>query len=278
MPSLEPGRLQIVFRDETEIATLEQKIVQQRNELSLAYDALNTAKERVEAALREKTTLLANVSHDLKTPLQVIMGNAEILRNDLPDEERKAFLRDIADNSTYLLTLITDLLDASAIDAAQMELSEETIDINEMLARILSMAKRLPGATSKRFEFVASDDQTMILADPMRLQRLLLNILSNAVKFTDDEGHVVVRVGRTGTGDLMLEVEDNGCGIEPIMKDRIFEPFTRSGRAEGTGLGLHIAKGLAELHDGDLSISSRIGVGTTAKLRLPKCRLIETTT
>lgn len=112
----------------------------------------------------------------------------------------------------------------------------------------------------------------------MRLQRLLLNIVSNAVKFTSDEGHVAIRVQKTEDGDLMLEVRDDGCGIEPEMMGHVFEPFTRSGTAEGSGLGLHIAKGLATLHDAGLSLESEPGSGTTATLSLPKSRLVETPT
>jgi signal transduction histidine kinase len=109
----------------------------------------------------------------------------------------------------------------------------------------------------------------------MRLKRLLLNVVSNAVKFTGDNGCIRVSAHRTGAGDLMVEIKDDGCGIEPEMMDRVFEPFTRIGRAEGSGLGLHIARGLARLHGGELTLTSVPGAGTTATLGLPKSRLIE---
>ncbi len=101
VPADEPGLLHIVLRDETQIAALEQEVIQKRNELSLAYDHLAKAKDRAEKALREKAAFLANVSHDLKTPLQVIMGNAEILKGELPQSERDGFLQDILDNSDF---------------------------------------------------------------------------------------------------------------------------------------------------------------------------------
>ena len=271
----EPGSLHIVFRDETDIATLEQEVIQKRNELSLTHESLEKAKERAEQLLREKAAFLANVSHDLKTPLQVIMGNAELLKGDLPDDERDGFLQDILDNSDFLLTLITDLLEASTLDAQQLELIEEPIDVNEMLEHVLAMARQLPASGSKQFTLMHEGEAVLLRGDTMRFQRLLLNIVSNAVKFTGDDGHIGVLLRRTDKGELILEVQDDGCGIEPDLLNKVFEPFTRSGKAEGSGLGLHIAKGLATLHDADLSLTSKPGHGTTATLRLPKTRLIE---
>lgn len=275
LPTDKPHLLQIVLRDETVIATLEQNVVQQRNELSLANTALQQAKDRAEGALREKAAFLANISHDLKTPLQVIMGNAEILRGDLPADDRHAFLQDILDNGTFLLALITDLLEASTLEASQLDLVEEPVDMQPLLNEILTMARLMPDGCRRRFDVATEEKPVLLMADPMRLKRLLLNVVSNAVKFTGDNGCIRVNAHRTGTGDLMVEIKDNGCGIEPEMMDRVFEPFTRSGRAEGSGLGLHIARGLARLHGGELTLTSVPGVGTTATLGLPKSRLIE---
>ncbi len=274
-PADEPGSLQLLLRDETEMAALEQEVIQRRNELSLANDALRKATMRAEQLLREKTALLANVSHDLKTPLQVIMGNAEILKNDLSEAERDGFLQDILDNSDFLLTLITDLLEASAIEAGQLELVEEPVDLKEMLERVLAMARQLPGGKSRNFERKGEAEVIVIRGDPMRLQRLLLNLVSNAVKFTDHGGQVTVRVYLEDDGDLMIDVSDDGCGIDPGLQASVFDPFARSGHAEGSGLGLHIAKGLANLHDAELSLASKPDRGTTISLRLPKGRLIE---
>lgn len=266
--------VQILIRDETELRGLEQSVLQQRNELALANQALAEAKERAEAALREKASFLANISHDLKTPLQVIIGNAEILRGDIPKEEREAFLQDVLDNSNFLLALITDLLDASALEADQMKLTEDVVDIGAMLERILSMARQLPDGRGRRFDVSIGEGDQAVLADPMRLQRLLLNVVSNAVKFTNDGGCIAVRAGQEEGGDFVIEVEDDGCGIDSDMITRVFEPFTMGGTAEGSGLGLHIAKGLAELHDADLNLSSVPGAGTKARLCLPKSRVV----
>jgi|GEM_PF-3380906 len=277
-PADSSGGIKILVRDETELSHLEQSVLQQRNELALANGALEEAKQRAEIALREKASFLANISHDLKTPLQVIIGNAEILRGDLLEQEREAFLQDVLDNSNFLLALITDLLDASALEADQFKLAEDIVDINAMLERILSMAHKMPNGKGRQFDVSIDDSSRTVMADPMRLQRLLLNIVSNAVKFTDNGGRIAVRAGPDGEGDFVIEVEDDGCGIDQDMMKRVFEPFTMGGFAEGSGLGLHIAKGLAELHDADLTLFSEPGLGTTARLCLPKSRVVHSGT
>lgn len=270
--------LLILFRDETELASLEQNILQQRNELTLANEALSDAKSQAEAALREKAAFLANISHDLKTPLQVIMGNAEILRGDLSKEEREQFLQDVLDNSNFLLALITDLLDASAMEANQLKMCEEAVDISALLERTLSTARQMPFGQRRHFALRLDDDSSSVLADPMRLRRLLLNLVGNAVKFTDDGGRIAVSAGAIETGDFVIEVEDDGCGIEPDMMQHAFEPFTTGSAQEGSGLGLYIAKGLADLHEADLMLFSEPGAGTKVRLKLPKSRVVKVPT
>ena len=272
-PSEQPGRLQILVRDETEQASLEQSVLQKRNELDLANEALSEAKMRAELALREKASFLAKISHDLKTPLQVIMGNAEILKSDLPVEEREAFLQDVIDNSDFLLAMITDLLDASALETNQLKLVEDVVDVGDLLEQVLWTGRRLPNGSKRQFELGIESRGHAILVDPLRLKRLLLNLVSNAVKFTEDGGRIAVKAGLNDNGGFVIDVEDDGCGIEPEMVERSFEPFITGRTEEGSGLGLHIAKGLAELHDADLTLSSELGVGTQARLCLPKARV-----
>lgn len=278
LPSEISNRLRILIRDETELAELEQSILQQRNELTLANEALSEAKLQLEAALKEKATFLANISHDLKTPLQVIMGNAELLRGDLSKEEREGFLQDVLDNSNFLLALINDLLDASALEAGQLKFVEEPVDIMGVLEQTLSTARQMPYGQRRKFELNQNDGNPLILADPMRLRRLLLNLVSNAVKFTDDGGCIAVKAGAVDTGDFIIEIDDDGCGIEPELMQHAFEPFTKGGVNEGTGLGLYIAKGLAELHDAHLVLFSEPGAGTKARLSLPKSRVLKAST
>ncbi len=275
VPSEQSGCVQILLRDETQLYDMEQHVLQQRNELALNEVALKEARERAEAALRAKVSFLADISHDLKTPLQVIIGNAEILRGNLPEEEREAFLQDVLDNSNFLLALITDLLDSSSIEVDQMELTEDVVQVGTLLERVLSMARGMPNGRDRNFRLHIDPSDSAIIADPMRLQRLLLNLVSNAVKFTENGGRITVDARRDEGGQFVIGIEDDGCGIEPDLMKRVFEPFTRSGIAEGSGLGLHIARGLADLHGADLSLSSTPGFGTAARLALPKSRIVK---
>jgi len=275
IPADVPGHLQIILRDETDVARLERNILQQRNELSLANVALAEAKERAEELLREKASFLASVSHDLKTPLQVIMGNAEILRSDLSREERDRFLQDVWDNSNFLLSMITDLLDASALEADQLALTEEPVEIRSILERVLSTARQIPEGNDRRFALLVEDENQRIMADPMRLRRLLTNLVGNAVKFTEGGGHIDVNAQGTDSGYYLISVKDDGCGIDSKLIDRVFDPFVMGGSSDGSGLGLYIAKGIAELHGAALSIRSEIGQGTSVELKLPKSRLVE---
>ena len=208
----------------------------------------------------------------------MIIGNAEILRGDLPGDEREAFLQDVLENSNFLLALITDLWDASALEADQLKLTEDFIEIEAMLERVLSMARRLPNGSDRRFHVTINRSCQVVRADPMRLQRLLLNIVSNAVKFTGPNGSIAVKAEPDDQGNLVIAIDDNGCGIDPEMMNRVFEPFTMGGVAEGSGLGLHIAKGLAELHGADLTLESELGRGTSARLCLPKSRVVSSET
>jgi signal transduction histidine kinase len=278
IPGDAPGTLQLVLRDETELAVLERNILQQRNELALASQALAAAKEKAESLLMEKTTFLASISHDLKTPLQVIIGNAEILRGDVPEEERDVFLQDIVENGDFLLAMITDLLEASALDAGQLILTEEPVDVRPMLEQVVSIARRMPHGTERKIKLSMDESEQTILVDSMRLKRLLVNLVGNAVKFTEDGGQIALHAHRTDAGSFLIEVEDDGCGISPKLIDRVFDPFVMGETSDGSGLGLHIAKGLADLHGAKLSIASEPGQGTRVGLQLPKSRFVDPTT
>jgi signal transduction histidine kinase len=273
-----PGTLEIWFQDETETAALHQELVQSRNELALREAALIEARATAEAALRAKAAFLANVSHDLKTPLQVIIGNAEILGGAdvaaLAADERDLYLEDIRENGAFLLSLITDLLEGSALEAGKVELAEEPVALRPFLERLLAMVRQLPEAERREISLEPDGADHRLLADPMRLQRLLLNLLANAVQYSGAGGRVRLRAGTAGEGDLLIEVEDDGPGIEPTLRERLFEPFSPGANTRGSGLGLHIAKGIAEVHGATLDLASPEAGGTKASLRLPASRLL----
>lgn len=275
LPGLNADTAILWFQDETEVARLEQQVLQQRNELALTNAALEDGRVRAEEAHRAKSAFLANISHDLKTPLQVIIGNAEILRSQAgANDARDAFLQDIEDSGQFLLSLISDLLEVAALESGDLDMVEEPTELDALVDQSLAMVQALPEAGGRHFSVTMPDERCVIMADPVRLKRVLVNLLSNAVKFTRDDGEISVQADTGADGGLALRVRDDGCGMDPDLAHRALEPFVRGGDAPGSGLGLHIARGLAERHGGGLTVESRPGQGTTVTLHLPESRRI----
>jgi signal transduction histidine kinase len=266
------------LQDASELARLEQQVLQQRNELRLAQAALTAARDAAEAAHAAKAAFLANISHDLKSPLQVILGNAQILAAEgdaLPPPERQAFLQDLAESGHSLLSMIEDLLVVAALEAGRLELAAEPCDLVALIERTLRLAARLPDAGQRQLLWRPPATRPWLLVDPVRLQRILTNLLTNAIKHTGRQGQVELAVAPAAAEGIAISVADDGCGLAPALREQLFAPFAAHGPRAGSGLGLHIARGLAELHDGSLNLADRPGGGTVATLTLPAARLIE---
>jgi signal transduction histidine kinase len=280
--SVETDGVLLLFQDATEVAMLEQRVLQQRNELALTQKALNRAKLDAESANRAKSAFLANVSHELRTPLNVIIGDAEILRDQTPagmdSAELETYLSDIHDSGLFLLELINDLLDLSKAEAGRMELIEEAVDVGDLIAEAVAMAEALPYAKGLEFTQVVEPAHITLLADGRRLKQVLLNLLSNAAKFTPEGGRVTVEAS-VGDGHFTIWVSDTGSGIAAEDLERLTEPFVQLARSAdgpaGTGLGLHLVKTFVELHGGQISMASEPGGGTTVTLRFPPERLAD---
>lgn len=234
---------------------------------------LQEAKERAEETNRLKSDFLGMMSHELRTPLTVILGNLPLLTDekDLPEPKDVAEIaRDMAKSGMHLLTLINDLLDISKIEAGKMTLNIEALSAASVIEDAVSTISVL--AQKKGIGVETEVDDMMIQADQIRLKQILLNLLSNALKFTD-KGVIRVSVERDGES-AKFKVADTGCGIREDDLLVIFEAFrqvdgysTRNG--QGTGLGLAITKKLAELHGGTISVESRFGEGSVFTLTLP---------
>ncbi len=272
----------LLFQDSTKIAHLEQRVLQQRNLLALAQEELQRQTDRAQAANRAKSAFLANISHELRTPLNVIIGNAEILRDqdtaNLTSDEVGTYLADIQDCGTYLLDLINDLLDLSKAEAGKLDLDEEEVPLCDVVDDCLKIAAGLPGAKGLEFQAEVAPPRAVLLADRRRVKQMLLNLLSNAAKFTPDGGCVDVTTATDDGGDLILRVRDTGIGIAPDDLEEIAKPFVQvsgpgSDRHQGTGLGLHLVRTLIELHGGTMEIESAANAGTTVSLRFPAARL-----
>lgn len=242
---------------------------------------LIAAKEAAEAASAAKSQFLAVMSHELRTPLNSIVGFSEILSSrseeTLQPEVRLDYAKTILNSSKHLQTLITDILDATRIENGTIALIEQDIDAAELVEIAVKMCR--DQAEKADVTLVAKlTDGIEIRADITRIKQVILNLLTNAIKFSLTGGVVNIELLRTHDDRLALVVRDGGIGIKSEDLGRIFEPFVQAEdgmarRFSGIGLGLSIARKIARLHGGDVTLESQFGVGTTARLQLPRSRV-----
>ena len=255
---------------------------------NLAYNKeraveLELARLQAERANRSKTQFLANMSHELRTPLNAIMGFSEILQQQLygpvGDERYHDYAADIYRSGEHLMGLVNDLLDVACIEAGRMQLDEESCDIEELIS---SAVQQIAGRAEKAGLSVTTclpEDLPLLRVDAKKIRQILLNLLTNAVKFTPAGGTITVSAGLTRQGALSVCVQDTGVGIDEADIPAILENFGQvenelSGNNEGVGLGLPLCKALVEMHAGSFHIGSRPGIGTRARFILPASRLI----
>ena len=242
---------------------------------------LEKAKSQAEATSRAKSSFLATISHELRTPMNAIIGFADVLlggtAGELNDKQRE-YAKDIANSGSHLLHLINDILDMSKIEAGKFELTEEVCDIGAAIvsaARLMAQTAVGKGVT---LTTEASLDGATLYGDPRAIRQIVLNLLSNAIKFTPPGGRVALTAELAEPG-LLVTVSDTGCGMSEDTVHRLFQPFFQGAdqdvnkKREGTGLGLAISIRLAELHGGTINLISQIGQGTTATLILPGSRV-----
>ncbi|MGH7186278.1 MAG: sensor histidine kinase [Pseudomonadota bacterium] len=248
-----------------------------RSELQLL-----SAKEAAEYANRTKSEFLATMSHELRTPLNAIIGFSEVMMQELfgpiGHANYKDYSGDILQSGRHLLNIINDILDVSKAEAGMIELSEEVVDVADVIEACLRLVR--PRATEKDLviETDLPQQSVQIRADRRRLKQVVLNLLSNAVKFTQTGGITVELHGSEADG-MIMRVIDTGIGISEADLKRVMEPFvqadsTLSRSHEGTGLGLSLSRALVELHGGKLTIDSKLGGGTTTTVYLPADRLL----
>jgi PAS domain S-box-containing protein len=241
-----------------------------------AQEALHQAQVETERANRAKSQFLANMSHELRTPLNAILGFSELLRDDATDRfdeaTRRRFLDQIHSGGEHLLQLINDILDLSKVEAGRMELQLQPVELGNVVDEVRATIE--PLAQSKAIVLnIDPSSEIRLIADGAKVSQMLLNLVSNAIKFTPSGGHIEIR-SRQVESWVEIAVSDDGMGIAEQDLGRLFTEFQQldagPGRhQEGTGLGLALTRRFAELHGGQVSVESALGKGSTFTLRLP---------
>ena len=248
--------------------------------------ALTLSTERAEAANRAKSQFLANMSHELRTPLNAIIGFSEILTAGIPGQlnpKQHGYVANIHEGGGFLLRVINDVLDLAQVDAGKLRLHEEKgIELDCIAGACIALMEEQAIAGGLRLSLEIEDRMPRVIADATRLSQIVLNLLSNAVKFTEPGGSVSLAIRRAENGGIVLEVRDTGPGMTAAEIEVALQPFGQvdnglARRHNGTGLGLPLARELAELHGGSLNVASEKGHGTTVTVALPAARVLADT-
>jgi signal transduction histidine kinase len=236
------------------------------------------------AANRAKSEFLANMSHELRTPLNAIIGFSDVMKSQrlgaIGNSRYLEYAVDINNSGQHLLELINDVLDVSRIESGRCELREDIVDLISLVDECRQIISGSAVNTHKTFACQSDPSLPPIRADERALKQVVLNLLSNALKFTGPKGTIRLCALVSSDGYPTIEVHDNGIGIPESDLARVTEAFYQvdgslKRQHEGSGLGLYLAKRLTELHGGDLTIESRDGNGTTVRMRLPRERIAD---
>lgn len=270
----ETARDMIIFRNQKDILI---------SELKQERDRAETEKQKAETANTAKSTFLANMSHELRTPLNAILGFSEILEGEMfgpmANSTYKDYAGDIHHSGQYLLGLINDILDISRIEAGRREIRDEPVVLPDALLNAKHLLDMKAAEKSINVQIDVEHALPKIWGDERAINQVVINLLTNAVKFTPKNGTVILAASRNALGAIELSVKDNGPGIPAHEIENAMSAFMRGSLAskkaiDGAGLGLSIVKGIMTLHGGKIEIKSRTGHGTEVICTFPHQRVL----
>jgi signal transduction histidine kinase len=245
------------------------------------FDEIQDKNRQLAEASQNKSQFLSSMSHELRTPLNAIIGLTDMMATNAARfgmEKAQEPLKRVKAAGTHLLGLINQVLDLSKIEAGKLELSPESVSLGPLIDEVIGTARQLAEQNKNRLVVEAEDDLGTLTVDPMRLRQILLNLLSNACKFTK-EGEVSLRARKTGNGHDIVElaVADTGIGMTPEQLAKLFQEFNQAEASTakkygGTGLGLAITRKLARMMGGDVTVTSEHGKGSVFTVHLPGSR------